>query len=402
MMAAMAAKSHVLIAGAGIGGLCAALALLRRGFPVSVFERVPELKEIGAGFHCSPNGTKVLLELGLKEAIDRVAVRMADRDVRLWNTGQAWTFPGHGAQSEARYGAPYLLFHRGDLHAILVDAVRNLQPDALHVNARCVGFAARDASVVLELEGGRRVEGDVLIGADGIHSAIRHGLFGPDRPRFIGQIAWRGLVPAGKVPDHLRASVSSNWVGPNGSVTAYPVRRGELLNFVGYVERDDWRVESWTQEGTIEECEKDFVGWHPDVHRLIHAIQTPFKWALFLREPLERWSKGRVSLLGDACHATIPSLGQGANMAIEDAMVLARCLGEDARPEQALARYEAARRPRTTRVFHDSTAHSKRLHNPSLAEPESALRHMETHWAPEKIRGLYDWIFEYDALHAAI
>jgi salicylate hydroxylase len=391
------AKPHVLIAGAGIGGLTAALALLERGMRVSVFERVSQLKEIGAGFHCTPNGTRILNALGLKDAIDKVGVRLADRDIRLWNTGQSWKLPGHGAESEKRYGAPYMAFHRGDLHTILATEVSRRQPDAVQLNANLVAFSQDGARVTIRLEKGETYSGEALIGADGVHSTIRKQLYGPDNAKFTGEIAWRGLIPVGRLPERMRGSITSNWIGPHGSVTVYPVRRGELVNFVGLVERDDWRVESWIEEGSHAECERDFRGWHEDIFTLIRNIETPFKWALFLREPQKRWSSGRVTLLGDACHAMVPYLGQGANSAIEDAYVLARCLEADTDVANALLRYEKARRERATELVQQSSQQSKRIHDPVLGDPQQAIPYIETNWAPEKIKGRYDWIFEYDA-----
>jgi salicylate hydroxylase len=395
-------KPHVLIAGAGMGGLALAIALLRRGFRVSIFERVPEPKEIGAGVMSSPNGTRVLYALGLKPEIDRIEVRLADRDVRLWNTGQIWRLPGHGAGSEQRYGAPFLVLHRGDLHGVLLEAVRRLSPDALQTGARCIGFTQQDEIVKLRIEDGREIEGDVLIGADGIHSAIRKELLGPDNPQFTGEIAWRGLVPMQRLPERMRGHVTSNWIGPHGSVTMYPVRRGEVLNFVGLVERDDWRVESWIEQGTTDECLRDFRGWHPDIHFLIRHIEAPFKFALFLRTPLPRWSVGHVSLMGDACHATTPYLGQGLNMALEDALVLARCLDEISDPAAALSRYEALRRDRTAEVVYKSSEQSKRIHDPILADPVAAEKYVAENWAPARIKERYDWIFDYDATRVPV
>ena len=388
---------HVLIAGAGIGGLTAALALLERGMKVTVFERVGELREIGAGFHCTPNGTRVLHALGLKDEIARVGVRLAERDIRLWNTGRAWRLAGHGADSERRYGSPYMTFHRGDLHAILAEAVRRRQPDAVQLGANVTGFEQRPDGVRVAIQGREEATGDVLIGADGVHSTVRKRLFGPDDAKFTGEIAWRGLIPVERLPERMRGSVTSNWIGPHGSVTVYPVRRGELVNFVGLVERDDWRVESWTEQGSHDECERDFRGWHEDIFTLIRNIETPFKWALFLRTPQPRWSVGRVSLLGDACHAMVPYLGQGANSAIEDAFVLARSLAADADPVSALARYEAARRARATELVLQSSQQSKRIHDPVLADESKAVAYVESNWAPEKVKGRYDWIFDYDA-----
>jgi salicylate hydroxylase len=397
----MTKESHVLIAGAGMGGLALALALLRRGFRVSLYERVEDLKEIGAGFMCSPNGTRVLYGLGLKDEIDRIEVRIADRDIRLWNTGQIWRLPGHGAGSEQRYGAPFLVLHRGDLHTVLLEAVQRLAPGALHVGVRCVGLRQTPDRVFLRLEDGREIEGDVLIGADGVHSAVRQTLFGADNPHFTGEVAWRGLIPMQTLPERMRAWVTSNWIGPHGSVTMYPVRRGELLNFVGLVERDDWRVESWIEQGSIDECARDFAGWHEDIQFLIRRIAAPFKFALFLREPLAHWSVGRVSLLGDACHATTPYLGQGLNMALEDAVVLARCLVQLA-PEAALARYEAIRRDRTSEIVRQSSEQSKRIHHPVLADAAAAQAYIDELWAPDKIKQRYDWIFDYDAERVAL
>jgi salicylate hydroxylase len=398
----MHGKPHVLIAGAGMGGLALALALLRRGFRVSVFEQVPQLGEIGAGFMCSPNGTRVLYSLGLQDAIEKIEVRLADRDIRLWNTGQLWRLPGHGADSSKRYGAPFLVLHRGDLHAVLVDAVRKFGADVLHVGARCVGFSQGPSGVTLELEGGRQVQGDVLIGADGVHSVVRQRLLGADNPIFTGEVAWRGLIPMADLPERMRGKVTSNWIGPRGSVTMYPVRRAELLNFVGLVERSDWRVESWIEQGTTDECVRDFTGWHDDIQFLIRRIEAPYKFALFLREPLARWSVGRVSLLGDACHATTPYLGQGLNMALEDAVVLARCLERFDDAERALARYEELRRQRTTEIVHQSTEQSKRIHDPILADPIAATPYVEANWAPSQIKQRYDWIFDYDAERVAL
>lgn len=392
------AKPHVLIAGAGIGGLAAALSLVSRGFRVSVFERVAKLSEIGAGFHCSPNGMRVLYALGLREEVLKVAVRFTERDIRLWNSGHAWKMAGHGAESERRYGVPYVALHRGDLHAILAAELMRRQPAAVVLDSRVESFTQDAESVTLHLAGGRTAKGDVLVGADGVHSVVRKQLFGVDNARFTGEIAWRGLVPVERLPERMRGSVTSNWIGPHGSVTVYPVHAGRLVNFVGLVERDDWRVESWTESGSHEECERDFAGWHEDIFTLIRNVETPFKWGLFLRPPLERWSSGRVSLLGDACHPMVPYLGQGANSALEDAWVLGRCLDSDGDPVQSLARYEAARRERATRLVVESSLQSKRIHDPVLADPVKAVPYVEANWAPEKVKGRYDWIFDYDAL----
>lgn len=393
---------HVLIAGGGIGGLTAALALLRRGFDVSIFEQAKELKEIGAGVQLGPNGVRVLCELGLEEAARRLGVDAQAKEVRVWNTGKTWPLFNLGEESMSRYGAPYLMMHRADLHSMLLAAVREIKPDACIVNSRVSGFEQDADGVTLNLEDGRRIRGDALVGADGLHSATRKALFGPDKPQFTGGCCWRGIIDTKNLPEHLRRPVGVNWVGPNGHVILYPVRSGRLLNFVGHIERDNWAGESWTEEGRVEELQADYAGWHDDIQTIVGHIEIPYKWALFLREPLEHWSRGRVTLLGDACHATLPYLAQGANMAIEDGMVLARALDEFDEIPEALQRYENARKERATRIVRKSAENLGRFHNHALLEPDTADGYVASEWAPDKIRDRYEWILSYDAVHVSL
>jgi salicylate hydroxylase len=398
----MGGKPHILIAGAGVGGLTAALALLKRGFDVDVFEQAPEIMEVGAGFQISANGTRVLYELGLGAEIESICWEPEGKEIRIWNTGATEKLFDLGAESVERYGYPYLMFHRADLQRVLVDAVRREKPDAIHVNSKCVGFEQDGGRVTLRLENGETAKGDILIGADGVHSAVRQSLFGADRPEFTGCMAWRGVIPAERLPKGLIRPVGTNWVGPGRHVVHYFLRRGELLNFVGIVERDDWRVESWSAQGTHAECAADFEGWHETVHAMIQNIETPFKWALMGREPLARWSVGRVSLLGDACHPTLPFLAQGAVMAIEDGLVLARSLEAYDDVERALTRYQDARVERTAKIVRGSAENTARFHNQSLADPEKAGQYVEEEWLPERVRERYDWLFVYDATSVAV
>jgi salicylate hydroxylase len=341
----------------------------------------------------------VLFALGLENDVRRDGVQTRDKEIRLWSSGQTWSlFDPKAGTAEERYGYPMYLMHRGDLHAMLVNAVRREKADAIRLEARCVGLEQDGSGVRLKLEGGRMVSADAAIGADGLHSRLRQELFGVAAPKFTGIMAWRGMVPIERLPAHLRRPVASQWIGPGGHATCYPVRRGELLNFVGEVERDDWRVESWVERGSREECLADFPGWHPDLVQIIENTETLYKWAIFLREPLPKWSVGRVSLLGDACHPTIPFLGQGANMAVEDGFLLARCLAkyrDD--PVTALARYEEARRERTTTIVRRSADMIATFHNDALSDREAATKYVETQWHPDKIRTRFDWIYQYDA-----
>ncbi|HSX93310.1 MAG TPA: FAD-dependent monooxygenase [Hydrogenophaga sp.] len=398
----MAKAITVAVVGAGIGGLTAALALLRAGIDVQVFEQATRFGEVGAGIQMSANGTRCLFELGLEAPLRAAASVPAGKQIRLWSTGQRWTLFDLGERSVERYGFPYLMLHRADLHAVLVQALNALKPDAIRLGTQVRGHEERGGRVWLDIKGASPVGVDALIGADGIHSACRAQMFGAGTPWFTGCMAWRGLVPARDLPEHLSAPVGTNWVGPGAHVITYPVRRGELINFVGVVERGDWTHESWNSRGRIEDCLKDFEGWHEDVQRIIRAIDQPYQWALLGREPMPVWSKGRATLLGDACHPTLPFLAQGAMMAIEDGVVLAHCLAASPQdPAGAFRRYESLRQERTARIVRGSADNARRFHNPELAHAEGAAAYVEREWTPEQVNRRYDWLFSYDATRAA-
>jgi salicylate hydroxylase len=391
-----------LIAGAGIGGLTAALAALKMGCDVDVYEQAHELKEVGAGLQLSANGTRVFYALGVGEELKALSCEATGKEIRLWNTGETWKLFDLGKVSVERYGFPYFTVYRPDLLAVLAAAVRREKPDAIHLGSKCIGFTQDQAGVTLRLENGE-VNGDALLGADGVHSRIRQGLFGPDRPQFTGIIAWRGIVPMESLPRHMARMVGINWIGPGGHVVHYPLRAGRVMNFVGALERADWQVESWSARGTTAELATDFKGWHEDVHALIRNIPVPYKWALMVRAPMERWSVGRVTLLGDACHSMVPFLAQGAVMAIEDGFVLARALSEAEGDVSArLSRYETARRERTRRAVEGSADNIKRFHNRALADPVKAREYVNREWAGQNVAERYEWLFRYDVTTAAV
>lgn len=398
-----ARERPILIAGAGIGGLVAALALLRRGFDVKIFEQAAELREVGAGVQISPNGSRLLQAIGVLESVRSCACETEGKEVRLWNSGQTWKLFDLGAQAVKRYGFPYFTVYRVDLHNALIDAVRREKPDAIELNARCIGLEQDSRGVTAIFDRGGQAQGCALIGADGIHSNVRSALFGADKARYADLLAWRGVIPMEKVPAHLRRNVGTNWIGPGGHVIHYPLRRGELMNFVGYIERTGWIEESWNVQGTAAECAADFAAWHDDVQALVRSIGTPFKWGMVRRPALETWTQGRVTLLGDACHAMFPFLAQGAVMAMEDGLILARCIEAD--PGDmcgALHRYEQARIGRTRRVVEGSAANVKRFHNLVLADPVQAPLYVEREWATQRVQDRYDWIFDYDAATVAL
>jgi salicylate hydroxylase len=388
---------RVLIAGGGLGGLTAALALLKSGCDVEVYEQAAELREVGAGLQLSANGTHVFYALGIGEALKAHSCEAQGKEIRLWNTGETWKLFDLGKVSVERYGYPYFTVYRPDVLNVLADAVRLAKPDAIHLGHRCAGFTQDASSVTVSFDNGKSVSGDALIGADGVHSQIRQGLFGADRPQFTGIIAWRGIVPMEKLPAHMARRVGTNWVGPGGHVVHYPLREGRLMNFVGALERSDWQVESWSARGTTAELAADFHGWHDDVHAIIRSMSVPYKWALMVRPPMERWTAGRVTLLGDACHSMVPFLAQGAVMAIEDGYILGRCLSQlDGDVSARLMRYEEARRDRTRRAVEGSAGNIQRFHNPALADPVKGREYVDREWAGPRVAERYEWLFRYD------
>src|SRR5690349_12984238 len=390
-------KPKVLIAGAGIAGLVAGLSLLQRGIEVEIFEQANELRELGAGVQLSANGTRVLIALGLEQQMQAIASEPSGKQIRLFSTGRTWKLFDLGVSSRAVYGAPYWMVHRGDFHRVLLEAFNARAPGQLHLECRCVGFEEDEDDIRLHLANGKMHRGDIVVGADGVHSEIRRQIGGDRMPFFAGVAAWRGLVPMERLPATVQRDVGTNWVGPGGHVITYPVRRGELLNFVGIFEGESWPVESWTERGTREACHQSFAGWNPEIHDIIENVDIPYKWALLGRDPLDRFVAGRACLTGDAAHPTLPFLAQGANMAIEDGMVLARCL--EAFPvAEALQRYQRARIGRTNSIVTKSAENAKRFHNPALAHAEGADDYVSREWQPEKVRERYDWLFTYDAL----
>lgn len=389
--------THVVIVGGGIGGLAAACALLQRGIRVTVLEQSSGASEIGAGLQISANGAKALFSLALADALQQVWCEPTGKEVRMWNSGETWKLFDLGAASHALYGAPYFMIHRADLHRVLHDATARLDPAAVRFGARCSGFAQDDGGVTVHLDGGERLRADALIAADGVHSLVRNRLAGEQKAEFTGCLAWRGLVPVERLPQRLRGRTGVNWVGPGGHVVHYLVRGGEMLNFVGVVERDDWRAESWTDPGTWEECLNDFADWNEDIHLIIRNVERPYKWALLNRKPLARWTYGRVTLLGDAAHPTLPMMAQGANMALEDGIVLARCIEQYAGDlRAALVAYQDARVGRTSRLVNAANENAKRFHNPALREAASAKAYVDREWAENKVKQRYDWVFRYD------
>ncbi len=388
------------IAGGGIGGLTLALACREAGFEqVTVYEQSRHPESLGAGVQLSPNATKVLGALGLRQALEAVAFYPRAVDFRTWRSGYLVATRPLGEFSQARYGAPYYHVHRGDLHTLLLDAVKE-RGIGLEVGRRCLGAGQDGDSAWLDLDDGQPRH-DIVVGADGIHSAVRASLFGADVARFTGHVAWRGMVAASALPERLIPPTATVWLGPARHFVHYYVRGGELVNFVGVVESDRWQGESWREPGDRQELAGQFAGWNPMVTTLIDADGELFKWALYDRHPLPAWTHGAITLLGDACHPMLPYLAQGAAMAIEDAWVLSRLLERwEEQPVRGLAEYERFRRPRTAKVQHRSRLQGEEFH---LRERWPVLRRnlkltLGSRYLPEVAMSRFDWLHGYDCV----
>jgi len=346
-------KPHVIIAGAGIGGLTTALALQQAGIRVSVYEQAPALGEVGAGLTLASNATRILKHLGLGAVLDDLAVTPARGAVKHFRTGRTLVDIPRGATQVERFGAPYCQIHRNDLHRALVAAVQSADRNCLRLGCTLEDFGQDTQSVTALFANGETARGDVLVGCDGIRSTVRARLFGTEDPRFTGYVAWRGLVPMERLSASLVVPDSAVWIGPGHFLTRYKIRRGELLNYIAIARTNSWVEEGWSVRSTVEALLAEFRDFEPTARSILMATPPDqcFKWGIFDRDPLPAWSVGRVVLLGDAAHPTTPFLGQGAAMAVEDGMVLARTLAAADSVSDAIARYEAARVDRANGVL---------------------------------------------------
>lgn len=356
---------QVVIVGAGLGGLTASLALLRSGFRVSVFEQAAELGEVGAGVTITPNGVHVLNHLLGREVMARVARTPAAGAIKHYRTGAILVDTNRGNRMQEQYGAPYCQAHRADLHGALADAVRAIDAGCIRTGCSFGTLDETGDGITATFRNGRTASGDILIGSDGIRSAVRRALWGEEQVSFTGYIAWRGLVPMERLDPAVIVPDSASFAGPARTFARYKVRQGTLLNYAAFSKRDEWAEESWSVHSEIAELQQEFSDFAPEVQSIIAATppERCFKWGLFDREPLAQWTRGRATLLGDAAHPMTPFLAQGAVMAIEDGMVLARCLEAARDWREGLARYEAARRERGTFVMRESHVNARRMYS---------------------------------------
>ncbi|MYA29689.1 MAG: NAD(P)-binding protein [Gammaproteobacteria bacterium] len=355
---------EIAVVGAGIGGLALALGLARAGRRLRVYEQAPELREIGAGVSLSPNAVKGLRYLGVGERLEAMADEPPTQVTRHYANGKVLVnFRRHNTREQL--GAPYLQAHRADLHDLLRERLAALQPDALVLDKELTAVSDDPAGAyVLDFVDGSQAAADLLVGADGLKSTVRREVFSEPAPEFSGFVAWRGLVTRDELGDEQSRPGSMVFVAPGRMFVRYPVRHGRLQNFVAFSQVDEgWSAEGWSQTGDIDAVREVFSDFHDDARVVLRAFSGGrcHKWGLFSRPPLPRWVKGRAAVLGDAAHPMLPWLGQGAAMAIEDAVILCRSLIEFEGADEALRRYENARRERVTVIHRESLHGGERL-----------------------------------------
>jgi len=390
---AMAAPRKILIIGAGIGGLTAALALARAGFAVTVTEAAARLEEIGAGIQLSPNASRILLDLGLGPALAPHAVAPETLSVRSIRNGREIVHAPFSAAAE-RHGAPFWVIHRGDLQRVLAQAVAETPNIDLHLGVRIEDFGQRNGRMVVVGRGRIamvQMEGDALVAADGLWSFSRERLGIKIKPAFYRQTAWRALLPIDAVAEDFRYAETTLWLGPHAHVVHYPVSGGARVNVVAII-REDWHKPAWNEPGDPAVLRARARRWAPALRELIETPERWEKWALHAHPPLPQWGVGPITLLGDAAHAMRPFLAQGAAMAIEDAAVLARCLSQ--RPDDmpaAMRAYESLRQPRTARVQEEAARQAWRygLRWPLSTARDLALRRM----GGTRLLTRYDWLY---------
>ncbi|HEY9090865.1 FAD-dependent monooxygenase [Parasphingorhabdus sp.] len=400
------------IAGGGIGGLNAALCFHAFGWDVELCEQAADLGEIGAGLQISPNGMKVLRALGIDKQVEATGFRPRAIQLRMGNVERGKVvgrslrkgpsnqpiFTVSTTDYEDIFGAPYLHVHRADLVAVLKQALEDRTSAIIRTGATVTGYGQDEDGAWVMLADGTRVAGDIVVGADGIRSAMRAQMVGAQEPVFTGNTAWRAVVPVEKLGRNAPLPVSTIWLGEGKHAVTYLLRGGKLANFVGVVERDDWHNESWTEEGSRDDALADFAGWHPTITTLLEQADAHYRWALFDRPPLGKWVDGRAVLLGDACHPMLPFMAQGAVQAIEDGYVLARYLAEKDDYRTALSAYFTARHDRTARVQAAARTNMHLYHQRSGAGKLATYGPM---WLADKIKPdlanqRLDWLYGHD------
>jgi salicylate hydroxylase len=396
----MRSKFHVAIIGGGIGGVALARSLDLLGIDYHIYERSATFGEVGAGVQVTPNAVKVLKALEL--APDLAAAGFLPEAMVGWN----WQTADELFRTPLRevcprvFGAEFYHVHRADLHAMLA---KDIAPERVTFGAECTGLRQQAGRTVICFKDGSECVADLVVGADGVRSPIRAALWGQEPASYTGHMCWRALVPVENFPLPFVTPTSSFWMGPKGHVVTYYVKGGDMVNIVAVNENHDWVEESWTIKSSRQELLDGFTGWHDNLVQLFELTNADqiYKWGLFDRDPMQRWSSGNVTLLGDAAHPMLPFLSQGAAMAIEDAYVLAQALSHFglAQLESALDAYEMERRPRTTRVQLEARERGRTYHlsSPEESRARDLAFRREQAENPNAVGIKAEWVYQYDA-----
>lgn len=376
----MMTKLNIAVCGGGVGGMAVAIALQAQGHDVAVFEQSRQFGRVGADVNLTPNAVHALDRLGVGDALRASAARPTHRISKTWDTAEETSRLPMSSAAEERYGAPQLTIHRADL----LDALEaRLAPGSLHLDARVESAETTESGAAIRFAGGARRAFDLVIGADGIHSPVRRSIFGPDAPRFTGLVSWRAVFPRDRAPDLPDLDAFTKWWGPTADrqIVTFPLTHGKEIFVFATTAQDGWTEEGWTLPGDIADLQAAYADFHPDARALLAACDGVTRSALHVREPMEHWSAGHVTLLGDAAHPMVPFMAQGACMAIEDAVVLARAIAGKSLADLpgALQSYERTRIPRTAEIQRASLANE---------------------WLKNK--GNADWVYGYHAWTAAL
>lgn len=383
---------NVIIVGAGIGGLVSALCLDAKGHKVKIYEQAEILSELGAGIQLSPNATKVLNYLDLFKDLEPYIFEPNSFQFLNFSTGKVITERKLGKAIKKDFNSPNYDIHRADLQRVLLNKIK-VKNINIHSNMKVTNVGNNKNSAFIEVDG-KKIQADLVIGADGIHSKVSDSLFGKKEIIYTGNVAWRMLIPVEELPENLILPDTTVWLGPNKHFVTYHVNGGKSINCVCLVEQDGWLNESWSEKGEIGELKRAYKGWNRTIETLLqHADpNTLYKWALHDRLPMKQWSKGRIVVLGDAAHPMLPFLAQGAAMAIEDGAVLANCIDNFDEVEEALKYFEKIRKPRTSYVQSAARRNAKVLHLSGLA---AILRNLVMGYIGNKI---FKKLYSYDAL----
>ncbi len=392
-------ENRAVIVGGGIGGLSAAISLASSGWDVQVVEQAPAISEVGAGIQISPNGMRGLRALGVVEQLEGAFFEPDYIALKSGVSGHSVFRLAMKDIATQRWGDRFVQVHRADLQDALRVRLEEVVGDVIHTGAAVTGYVRERGGASVYVDGAERIFGNLVIGADGVHSVVRNQMHGTDRARFTGHVAWRCLVDAAALTDEIPTGTTV-WFGDHQHALTTRIRGGDVINFVAIAEQEGWTEEGWSLPGKKEDALAMFEGWDPFLSEILTKTSNINRWALLSRPQLSTWQDGPVGLLGDAAHPMLPSMAQGAVQALEDAIVLGQCLPSGSKTEEGLARYEARRKPRTTRIQQRSAQNLGLFHRKggwqklALMGPLTIAGHL----APSLIHRQQDWIYGFDPL----